>query len=73
MEHFIVESCVGGYHVYKTRTLLVLAYLHESASEFFVGGKFRDAGVSHGNNLLYGINIHECLLSHKENNIKPLK
>ena len=27
----------------------------------------------HGNNLLYGINIYECLLSHKGNNIKPLK
>ena len=40
MEHFSVESC----------TPLVLAYLHENASENFVGGKFRDAGVSHKNN-----------------------
>ena len=29
MERFSVESCVGGYHVYKARTLLVLAYLNE--------------------------------------------
>ena len=53
MERFSVESCVGGYHVYKARTPLVLAYLYESArsaSENFVGGKFRDAGVSHENN-----------------------
>ena len=57
MERFSVESCVGGYHVYKARTLLVLAYLHESASENFVGGKFRDARVSHRNNPLYGITI----------------
>ena len=55
MERFSVESCVGGYHVYKARTPLVLAYLHESASENFVGGKFRDAEVSHENNPLYGI------------------
>ena len=49
MELFSVESCVGGYHIYKARTPLVLAYLHESASENFVGGKFRDTGVSHEN------------------------
>ena len=29
MERFSVESCVGGYHVYKARTPLVLAYLNE--------------------------------------------
>ena len=50
IERFSVEYCVGGYHVYKARTPLVLAYLHESASENFVGGKFRDARVSHKNN-----------------------
>ena len=50
MERFSVESCMGGYHVYKAQTLLVLAYLHESASENFMGGKFHDAGVSHENN-----------------------
>ena len=50
MERFSVESCVGGYHVYKARTPLVLAYLHESVCENFVGGKFCDAGVSHENN-----------------------
>ena len=49
MERFSVKSCVGGYHVYKARTPLVLAYLYESASENFVGGKFHDAGVSHEN------------------------
>ena len=26
---FSVESCVGGYHVYKARTPLLLAYLNE--------------------------------------------
>ena len=26
MERFSVESCMGGYHVYKARTPLVLAY-----------------------------------------------
>ena len=26
MEHFSVESFLGGYHVYKAQTLLVLAY-----------------------------------------------
>ena len=26
MERFSVKSCMGGYHVYKARTLLVLAY-----------------------------------------------
>ena len=50
MERFSVESCVGGYHVYKARTALVLAYLHKSANKNFVGGKFCDAGVSHENN-----------------------
>ena len=50
MERFSVESCVGSYHVYKARPPLVLKYLHESASENFVDGKFRDAGVSHKNN-----------------------
>ena len=29
MERFSVESNVGGYHVYKARTPLVLAYLNE--------------------------------------------
>ena len=29
MECFSVESCLGGYHVYKAQTLLVLAYLNE--------------------------------------------
>ena len=29
MERFSVESCVGGYHVYKARTPLVLAYLNQ--------------------------------------------
>ena len=29
MERFSVESCVGGYHVYKAQTPLVLAYLNE--------------------------------------------
>ena len=29
MERFSVESCVGGYHVYKARTPLVLAYMNE--------------------------------------------
>ena len=50
MERFSVESCVGGYHIYKARTQLVLTYLYKSASENFVGGKFCDAGVSHKNN-----------------------
>ena len=45
MERFSVESCVGGYHVYKAQTPLVLTHLYESVSENFVGGKFRDAGV----------------------------
>ena len=50
MERFSVESCVRGYHVYKAQTPLVLTYLHESANENFVGGKFRDARVSHESN-----------------------
>ena len=29
MEHFSVESYVGGYRVYKARTTLLLAYLNE--------------------------------------------
>ena len=29
MECFSVQSCLGGYHVYKAQTLLVLAYLNE--------------------------------------------
>ena len=29
MEHFSVESCVGGCHVYKAQIPLVLAYLNE--------------------------------------------
>ena len=29
MERFSVESCVGGYHIYKPRTPLVLAYLNK--------------------------------------------
>ena len=29
MERFNVESCMGGYHIYKAQTLLVLAYLDE--------------------------------------------
>ena len=29
MEHFSVESCVGGYHVYKAQTSLVHTYLNE--------------------------------------------
>ena len=28
MERFSVESCMGGYHVYKARALYVLAYLN---------------------------------------------
>ena len=50
MEHFSVESCMEGYHVYKARAPLVLAYLNESASENFMCGKFRDSGVGHENN-----------------------
>ena len=30
MEHFSLESCMGGYHVYKGKTLLGLAYLNEN-------------------------------------------
>ena len=30
MERFSLESCVGGYHVYKGQTPLVLAYLNEN-------------------------------------------
>ena len=29
MERFSVASCMGGYHVYKARSRLVLAYLNE--------------------------------------------
>ena len=37
MERFSVESCVGGYHVYKPRTPLVLTYLNKRYLAPFFG------------------------------------
>ena len=37
LECFSVESCVGGYRVYKTQTPLVLAYLNERYWSHFLG------------------------------------